>query len=470
MRGIVDAAAAVPHWSLARSEISKFLGSGGGKGNRSVASYDEDAVTLAVQAGRRISASIRANITDLSFATTSPVYLERSHASIVHAALGAPRTVRSNDLAGLRSGIAGLMAALETNHGTSLVLSGDLRGGLAGGADEAAGGDAGAAIAIADDSTTPLLATVEASASVTAEFIDRWRTPGSLETRMWEERFGEQQSTAVGNEALCAVLQQAGIEAGALNAVLISNVHTRVPATVTKALPPEVTSALSSPTGTLGFTGATDVLIGLVAWLESANPGDTIAVVNIADGADAIILKATAALATWSPTRALRDQIATQASVYYARYLSWRGVLPVQPPNRPEPARVSAPAAQRRLNWKYELIGSQDSSSGAMHFPPARVSWQGGSVDDMEPVAMADAVGTVATFTVDRLAWSPSPPVIFAVVDFDGGGRVPIELTDCAPEDVAVGSRVELTFRKINSADGLVNYFWKGRPLSSIGS
>ena len=59
---------------------------------------------------------------------------------------------------------------------------------------------------------------------------------------------------------------------------------------------------------------------------------------------------------------------------------------------------------------------------------------------------MADAVGTVATFTVDRLAWSPSPPVIFAVVDFDGGGRVPIELTDCTPEDVAVGSRVVLNW------------------------
>ena len=45
--------------------------------------------------------------------------------------------------------------------------------------------------------------------------------------------------------------------------------------------------------------------------------------------------------------------------------------------------------------------------------------------EPLEPIPMADALGTVATFTVDRLSYSPSPPVVFAVVDFDGGGRLP---------------------------------------------
>jgi hydroxymethylglutaryl-CoA synthase len=81
---------------------------------------------------------------------------------------------------------------------------------------------------------------------------------------------------------------------------------------------------------------------------------------------------------------------------------------------------------------------------------------------------MADATGTIATFTVDRVAYSPSPPVVFAVVDFDGGGRLPIELTDCSAADVesgavAIGARVELTFRRLGATDGIVNYFWKGR-------
>jgi len=48
------------------------------------------------------------------------------------------------------------------------------------------------------------------------------------------------------------------------------------------------------------------------------------------------------------------------------------------------------------------------------------------------------------------LAYSPSPPIVFAVVDFDQptGGRLPVELTDVDAADVAMGQRVELTFRR----------------------
>ena len=83
----------------------------------------------------------------------------------------------------------------------------------------------------------------------------------------------------------------------------------------------------------------------------------------------------------------------------------------------------------------------------------------------MDPVRLADAVGTVATFTIDRLAYSPSPPVVFAVVDFDGGGRYRCELTDVDPDDLAIGDRVEMTFRRLYTADGIHNYFWKARPV-----
>ena len=85
-------------------------------------------------------------------------------------------------------------------------------------------------------------------------------------------------------------------------------------------------------------------------------------------------------------------------------------------------------------------------------------------MDAQVAVPMADAVGTVVTFTVDRLVYSVSPPVVFAVIDFDGGGRMPMELTDVDADDVAIGDRVEPTFRRISTADGIHNYFWKARP------
>jgi uncharacterized OB-fold protein len=83
---------------------------------------------------------------------------------------------------------------------------------------------------------------------------------------------------------------------------------------------------------------------------------------------------------------------------------------------------------------------------------------------------MAETAATVATYTVDRLAFSPSPPTVAAVLDFDGGGRFTCELTDVDPETVAIGLRVEPTFRKISEARGVHNYFWKARPLRAAGS
>jgi uncharacterized OB-fold protein len=121
--------------------------------------------------------------------------------------------------------------------------------------------------------------------------------------------------------------------------------------------------------------------------------------------------------------------------------------------------------SQRNEEWKYAFVGSRDRSSGALHLPPARVSRVGDAIDEMEPAPMADVQGTIAVFTIDRIAYSPSPPIVFAVVDFDGGGRLPVELTDVDADSLQIGQRVEMTFRRLFTADGIHNYFWKARPL-----
>jgi uncharacterized OB-fold protein len=55
--------------------------------------------------------------------------------------------------------------------------------------------------------------------------------------------------------------------------------------------------------------------------------------------------------------------------------------------------------------------------------------------------------------------------LVAAVIDFDGGGRFRCQLTDVDPAAVAIGDRVEMTFRKIVTAAGIHNYFWKARPI-----
>jgi uncharacterized OB-fold protein len=389
--------------------------------------------------------------------------MEKTNATIVHAALRLNSGVPAYDLAGIRSGAAVLRSALNSSEPATLCAAGDIRTGMANSPDESAGGDAGAAIVVGDSAAGPVAAEYLGGASATAEFLDRWRVPGELRTRQWEERFGENNYVALGQAAMSDALAAAGLDADQLDAVLISGPHGRANGALAKKLGVSPAVSLAA---TLGNCGAADSLLQLATWLETAEPGQRVALVVLADGADVFVFRATDDVAAGRSARSVADQIeAGNAELPYAKFLSWRGVLPINPPNRPEPARSSASAAGRNRDWKFGFVGSKDHESGAVHLPPSRISFVGGNVDDMEPLPMAAAVGTVVTFTIDRLAYSPSPPVIFAVVDFDGGGRLPVEVCDVTPDGIAVGDRVEMTFRRLNSSDGIANYFWKARPV-----
>ncbi len=467
MRGIISSAAYIPYWRIERSAIGAFHG-GGGKGTRSVASYDEDSTTLAVEAARLALASApAAPLSTLWFATSSPTYLEKTNATVIHAALQLDDAVAAFDAGGaVRSGVGALRAALRSSD-QALVTSADLRTGLANSPDERDGGDAGAAFLVGDATDdAPVIAAYLGGASVTHEFLDRWRTPGDARTRQWEERFGENNYVELGQRAIKEALADAGVEAQGVQHLLFASASSRAANQLTKKTGATAAAAALDLAATVGHAGAAHAGLSLAAAIEVAVPGDVIVLVGLTDGADVLVFRATDAIASWSPTRSIADQIAAgNAALPYAKFLSWRGVLPLNPPNRPEPARASASAAGRSIDWKFGFVASRDRESGAVHMPPARVSFVGGRVDEMEPLPMADATGTVVTFTVDRMAYSPSPPVIFAVVDFEGGGRLPIEVCDVTVDDIAVGMRVEMTFRRLNSADGIANYFWKARPI-----
>jgi len=469
MRGILSAAGYVPYRRLSRQAVAAFLGSSGGTGTRAVAGYDEDTTTMAVEAARLALRAAPAAAPDaLWFATTTPAYLDKTNAATVHAALRLRSEVPALDFGGsLRSGIGALSSALG-GSGTTLVAVADLRDGLPGGQDETAGGDGAAAVVVGDDGPgTPLLAEYLGGASATDEFVDRWRAPGERRSKVWEERFGETRYLALGRDAVERALKAAGVDARDVGGLVVTGMHARAVAALAGRLPVPAGALVDDLGSSVGQTGAAHPALVLSAALEVAPPGRVLVVVHLADGADALVLRTTEAVARWAPPRPVAAQVAAGADLPYARFLAWRQMLEPEPPRRPEPTRVSTPAAWRAQDWKFGFVGSRDRSSGAVHLPPARVSMRGGAVDDMEPLPMSDARGTIATYTIDRLAYSPSPPVVFAVVDFDGGGRFPLELTDVDAEALSVGQRVEMTFRRLSSADGIHNYFWKGRPLRS---
>ena len=60
--------------------------------------------------------------------------------------------------------------------------------------------------------------------------------------------------------------------------------------------------------------------------------------------------------------------------------------------------------------------------------------------------------------------------MIQAVVDVDGGGRCTIEVADAEPKRVRVGPRVAFTFRRLFTAGGVHDYFWKSHLLDDGSS
>ncbi|HEV8296411.1 MAG TPA: OB-fold domain-containing protein [Acidimicrobiales bacterium] len=461
MHGILSWAAYLPYRRLDRTQIAPFVGQGGGKGTRTVAGFDEDSTTMGVEAARLALRGRSSSPSQLLFATTVPAYADKTNATAIHAALQLAGDAPAFDLGlSVRSAVGGLLFGLGAGR-ASLVIAADVRTGLPGGGEESAGGDAAAAFVTGTDADGTVLAEFLGSAGVTDEFVERWRTPGETRTKVWDEKFSEVSYVPLGVRAWNTALETAGLTASDVAAAAVVAPLQRVARAIGGKL--DGVHVIDDLASSVGNAGAAQPGLLLAALLEQAEPGQVLALVVLADGADVLLFRATDALGAYRPARTVAEQVGAGALLPYGKFLAWRGILPVEPPRRPEPQRVSATAAARSEDWKFAFVGSKERDTGVVHVPPARVSRDGTHTDAMDPAPLADARGTIVTFTVDRIAYSPSPPIVFAVVDFDGGGRVPIELTDADADEIEIGQRVEMTFRRLFTADGIVNYFWKGR-------
>jgi 3-hydroxy-3-methylglutaryl CoA synthase/uncharacterized OB-fold protein len=469
--GIVAAGAYVPDRRLERAAIGAALGTPPAAGTRAVASYDEDTTTLGVEAARAALADLSDALRPrrLVFATASPAYLEKTNAAAIHAALGLDAAVGAYDAGGAtRSGIGALRLAADASEPTLVVLS-DVRTGLPGSSDERDGGDGAAALLLAPDGPDDL-ARVIGWGTATLELLERWRLPGERAAHVWEERFGEHAYVPVAQAAFADACKAADVTPDALTSVVVSGVHARAARVVARSLGLRPDAVVDDLTAVLGNTGTAHAALVLTSVLEQAAPGDRIAVLVLGDGADAVVLEATDAVSTRRAQRSVAEQVAAgRGGLAYETFLTWRGMLEREPPRRPDPTAPAAPPSLRHEPWKFAFTGSVCEACGERHLPPARVCARCGAIDRMQPVPMADVPAVVATFTVDRLAFTPSPPLVAAVLDFEGGGRFRCELTDVVPEDVAIGDPIEMTFRRVSTAQSVHNYFWKGRPARRAG-
>jgi hydroxymethylglutaryl-CoA synthase len=467
MVGIVSYGSYVPYRRLKRGAIAQVLGGPADKGERAVASFDEDSVSMAVEATRDALRSAPATSIDaLFFATTTPPYADKLNAALVGAAATLAPEMRASDCTGsVRAGLSALLQGVDSVRAgarQALVAIGDARLAAPEAKAERANGDGAVAFVLGSEG---VVAEVVASVSFTKEFLDTWREPDERFPHTWEERFALTQAYApLLAKAVQGVLAKADLQASDLAAVVLDCPNARATADVARRAKLQPTQLADPLALTVGQTGAAHAGLMLANVLAAAKPGDRILVALASDGADAVVLRVTDAIAAYKQPRSVGRLIESKGDVGYGTYLKWREILPTEPPRRPDPDRPAGPPMLRSTLWKYGLVGSKCTACGTPQLPPQRVCVRCSAKDQMEPYGFSDRPARIATLTLDRLAFSLNPPTVGVVLDFAGGGRFLCEMTDCEPEQVAIGDEVEMTFRRLYTADGVHNYFWKARP------
>ncbi len=473
MIGIKSFAAYVPFFRLNRAEFARAWKGGSLGGEKAVASFDEDSLTMAAEAGLDCLAGMAsADVGGLFFASTTPPYSEKSSSSILAAVLDLKKEVLTMDVTdSLRSATSALMVGMNSvNQGSmeeALIATADCRLGMPSSDFEQIFGDASAALVVGKSN---LLATFEGTYSLTDPFIDAWRKDGQGSVNTWEDRFVKLYGfSRVIEEGIQNLLKKYELTLADFAKVIIPAPDARSHQDVVKRFgfkPAQVQDPLLS---TVGNAGAAHAFLMLAAALEEAKAGDRILLANYGDGCDLLILRATDLLEKRKGQRGLKQFLNSKATLdNYEKYITLKGEIEKEPPRRP-PFDTSLPTLWRDRKSVLSLYGAKCKKCGTPHFPLQRICYGCRSKDQFEEVRLVGKKAELFTFTKDNLFASVDPPMVMSVVEIEGGYRIYCQMTDRHPDQVKVGMPVEMTFRKIHEARGLHNYFWKCRPIRSAG-
>ena len=466
MVGIVSYGVYVPLFRLGKETLGWML-----PFERSVASFDEDSVTMAVAAAIDcIDGGNRDEIDALYFATTTPPYSEKQSATIVATACDLRSDIFTTDCTDtLRAGTNALKLAMDAvkagSANKALVVAADARLASPRSALEQSGGDGGAALILGNKD---VVAIVEANYSVTHEIVDVWRPKGEDVIRSWEDRFYVEKGYIGGlQEAVSGLLKKTGLALTDFSKIVYPAPDLRRHREVAQAFrlnPEQVQPPLF---GLLGNTGTAFPLMLLVAALEEAKAGERILLASYGEGGDAFALRITDQIDKIKERNRLKKHLATKKILpHYEMFLQWRGFHhPDTGVRRPPLQSPSAPALFRERDKNLRFYGVKCQNCGTVQYPPQRVCTRCGTKDNFEKIRLSDKKANLFTYSMDYIAGTVDIPLVIAVVNFEGGGRAILAMTDRDISEIKVGMPLEMSFRKLYSAGGIHNYYWKCLPL-----
>lgn len=474
MIGICSFGVYLPAYRLSRDVIAQAVGSRAGGGGRTVANYDEDALTMGIDAAfecldnyeRCFESPLKSErINALFFATASSPFREKQASSIMSTVLGMKKQALAVDVLGsLRSGLMAMDLSLPllkegNGEGKGLIVVSDKRPAAPASGEEQAFGDGAAALLLGREN---ILVSVEAHCRVNANFPHYWRRENDPYVQVADARFAEDYGyLSLVVEAIKGLMKKTQLTPKDIAKLIVYTPNSRLAKRLARKAGFNADEQLAEAMlNNLGDTGSAQVFITLFHTLMKAKAAERLILAGYGDGADAFLLQVTENIEKVHKCRGVDDYLRRQRPLgSYGKYLHFKEIT--------EECTYDA-FSSLALLWREEkqnlgLYGVRCENCGTVAFPRRRVCHHCGAKDRMADFKLSRR-GIVYTYTNDYLYLNPDPPESLAAVDLEGGGRIFCQVTDVSPQDMKIGLPVELTFRKLHDGQNIPNYFWKARP------
>ncbi|CAB3735751.1 hydroxymethylglutaryl-CoA synthase family protein [Paraburkholderia rhynchosiae] len=442
------------------------------KGQRAFCSWDEDAVTMAVEAARdALDTKSTSRFVAVSMASTTMPFADLQNSAIVAGALGLPSGARTMDVGhSQRAGTSGLLAALQSTSGPALFVASDRPRGKPASTQEISYGAGAAAFMLGSEG---VLARVIGSSSCNAMFVDRFRAANAKYDYVWEERWIRDEGYAkLVPETVNAALEQAGVSAGQVDHFILATPMKGIAAMVAKRLGIPAEAEADNLNENCGFSGTAHGLLMLAHVLQHASPGEVIVLASFGQGVDALVIKTTDALKSFSPRRGISGALDdAQSHDDYLRLLSYDEAIELEWGMRGEKVLKTALTEQYRSNFQLaHFMAGKCSKCGTVQFPQlaycVNASCSAPSAD-FEQLSLVDEKCRVLTFTADWLSYHPAPPLYVGFTQFENGARLLTETVDVGTSGLEVGTPLKVVFRikDVDKDRGYPRYFWKTSPV-----
>jgi hydroxymethylglutaryl-CoA synthase len=483
MAGIQSFGGYVPRLRLARKSVVEANGwfnqglRAYAKGERAICSWDEDSVTMGVEAARDALADMpRDHFKALYFATTSAPFEDRQNAGIIAQALRLGDKLNTIDLgASQRAGTTGLVTALDTvaaRGGPVLYIAAEKRRTPAASPQELLFGD-GAAALVLDRGDG--VARFVGSRSASVDFVDHYKGKGREFDYNWEERWIRDEGyLKIVPPVLKGVLEDCGVKPAEIAHFCLPATQGRIPPTIAKDLGIPEAAVRPSLDGLCGDTGTAHPLVMLVHALQQAKPGDKILVASFGQGCDALLFEATAALPAMAKAR--RGIVGSLArrkpETSYAKYLAFNDLVEMERGLRAEADKgTPLTTLYRKRDMLLSLIGGRCERCGTLQYPKSHICVNPNcrAVDTQADQPFSEFVGRIMSWSADNLTYSPEPPAHYGMVQFAEGGRMMIDFADVDVGAVEVGMPMRMVFRikEFDPQRGFTKYFWKAAPAAA---